>query len=314
MGSPADVIDPLRALVERGHEVGAELVAVVSQPARPVGRGGKLMDPPVALFAKESGLKTLQPESAKALNFLDELRDLSPDLVVTAAYGQILSEDFLKIPRLGTINIHPSLLPAYRGATPVPAALLDGLKSTGVSILFTVKQLDAGNILRQKRFEIGPAETAGELTQRLFAESGHLLLEVIELLRLNPETKGTPQEQKAVTFCKKISKEMGEIDWSLDATIIYDRFRAFQPWPGSFTNLGERSLTVMEMTPSERNIIGEKPGLMIYEKSSKSLIVQCGTGAIQLRKIKPAGGKEMDAASFWNGLKERQMVVLGKSN
>jgi len=312
MGSPAEVLGPLRALIERSGEMGAELVGVVSQPARPAGRGGNMLDPPVASFSKEKGIKTLQPESAKAPEFLEELRRLSPDVIVTAAYGQILSDDFLKIPRIGTINIHPSLLPAYRGATPVPAALLDGQRITGVSILFTVKQLDAGNIILQKQFEILPAETAGELTLRLFSESSVMLLEVIDLLGRKPDTKGVPQAQAAATFCKKIAKEMGEIDWSQDAAKIYDRFRAFQPWPGSFTRLGDRLIAIIQMSLMQDKTTGGKPGTVIYDKSSKSLIVSCGTSAVHLQKLKPAGGKEMDAASFWNGLRDRQAVSFGQ--
>ena len=312
MGSPVEVLAPLQMLVERAREVGAEVVGVVSQPARPVGRGGKLMDPPVASYSKEKGIRTLQPQSAKDPSFLEELKQLSPDIIVTAAYGQILSDEFLKIPRIGTINIHPSLLPAYRGATPVPAAILDGETVTGVSILFTVKQLDAGNIILQKRFSIASAETAGELTNRLFGESSPMLLEVIDLLVKNPSTQGVPQEHAAATFCKKISKEMGEIDWSQNAATIYNRFRAFQPWPGSFTTLGDRSIAVIQMTPSQAKSGDGKPGAVFYDKPSRSLIVGCGAGTIQVAKLKPAGGKEMDAASFWNGLRDRESVVFGQ--
>jgi methionyl-tRNA formyltransferase len=313
MGSPSEVLGPLRALIERAGEVGAQLVGVVSQPARPAGRGGNLMDPPVASFSKQEGIVTLQPESAKDPAFLHQLSRLAPDVIVTAAYGQILSDDFLKIPRIGTINIHPSMLPAYRGATPVPAALLDGLKTTGVSILFTVKKLDAGNIILQKSFEIGPAETAGELTQRLFSESSGMLLEVLDLLGRKPDTKGVPQEHSAATFCKKIAKEMGEIDWSQDAGTVYDRFRAFQPWPGSFTRLADRSLTVVQMTLAQSKAASSRPGSVMFDKPSKSLIVSCGNGSVHLQKLKPAGGKEMDAASFWNGLRDRESVILGEN-
>jgi folate-dependent phosphoribosylglycinamide formyltransferase PurN len=154
MGSPSEVIAPLESLIKHCQKSGDEVVAVVSQPAKPAGRKQTLTDPPVATFAKEQGLRCLQPIKASDPAFLEELKSLEVDVIITAAYGQILSNAFLAIPRRATINIHPSLLPAYRGAIPVPAALLDGLETTGVTVLFTVKALDAGNIILQKSFAI----------------------------------------------------------------------------------------------------------------------------------------------------------------
>jgi len=311
MGSPAEVIAPLRAVYEEGESVGAYLVGIVSQPARPAGRGGKLLDPPVALFGKEHSVPTLQPESAKDVTFLEQLKELKPDVIVTAAYGQILSEEFLKIPRVATINIHPSLLPAFRGATPVPAALLDGLDVTGVTILFTVKQLDAGNIILQKSFPVGPRENAGELTNRLFRESGPMLLDVLALLAKEPNFKGTPQNSEQATFCRKISKEMGQVNWSDSAKNIINRHRAFQPWPGSMTKLGDRLVAITDMDLGNTDETTTSPGLMSYEKVAGALMVCCGRGHILIRRLKPAGGKEMDAAAFWNGLRDRSNPRLG---
>ncbi len=305
MGSPAEVVTPLKSLYEQGAAHSLTLVGIVSQPARPAGRGGKLADPPVAIFGRERSIPTLQPESAKDPGFLDSIRRLQPDVIVTAAYGQILTDEFLKIPKIATINIHPSLLPAYRGATPIPAALMDGLKTTGVTILFTVKQLDAGNIILQKTFEISPNETALALTQRLFSESGPMLLEVLSLLSKNPGFKGSPQDTAAATFCRKISKEMGQIDWSMDAVTIFNRYRAFHPWPGSYTTLGSKVVAITEMSFGDHAGPKDNPGTFGYDKSNKSMLVHCGKGSIRVNKLKPAGGKEMDAAAFWNGLKDR---------
>lgn len=305
MGSPAEVVTPLQTLYEQGTAYGVNLVGIVSQPARPAGRGGKLTDPPVAIFGRDRSIPTLQPDSAKDPIFLDSIRRLQPDVIVTAAYGQILTDDFLKIPKIATINIHPSLLPAYRGATPVPAALLDGLRATGVTILFTVKQLDAGNIILQKAFEIAPKETALALTERLFKESGPMLLDVLSLLAKNPSFKGSPQDSAAATFCRKISKDMGHIDWSMDAVTIFNKYRAFQPWPGSYTNLGSKVVAITEMSFGDLEGSRDRPGTFGYDKTVKSMIVNCGKGSIHINKLKPAGGKEMDAAAFWNGLKDR---------
>lgn len=304
MGSPADVVSPLAHLHSHGPGHGFEIVGVVSQPARPVGRGGLVQDPPVAAWAKEHHIPTLQPESAKAADFLKDLRAWNPDVIVTAAYGQILSDEFLKIPNRATINIHPSLLPKYRGATPVPAAVLDGLTATAVSILFTVKKLDAGNIILAQAFDINIDENAGELTSRLFAESGAMLLDALEKLK-DPNFAGTPQDDTQATFCKKIEKESGAIDWTQDAKTIANRFRAFEPWPGSWTHLADRRVVVTALKVHSEATPSLSPGEFIFDKPTKSLVVGTGRGLVQILGVKPAGGKAMDAAGFWNGLKDK---------
>jgi methionyl-tRNA formyltransferase len=325
MGSPAEVVAPLRLLYERastGESTGEstaamhesslrlELIGVVSQPARPSGRGAKVDDPPVAVFAKSHQIKCLQPEKSRSPEFLQELSDLKPDVIITAAYGQILSDSLLAIPKIGTINIHPSRLPEYRGATPVPAALLDGLTSTAVTILFTIKKLDAGNIILQKDFAIEPTDTSGRLTSRLFEASGEMLLETLQKLASDPAFKGTPQVDENASTCKKIDKEMGAIDWSQPAKTITNRYRAFEPWPGSWTQFSERRVSITEMHLNLADSSETVPGLVHFDKPSRTLIVQCGRGAVAISRLKPAGGKDMDAASFWNGLKEKNNVTF----
>lgn len=304
MGSPTEVVAPLNILHEKGPGLGHELVGVVSQPARPAGRGSQVQDPPVAAWAKEHEIPTLQPVSAKSADFLEQLRELQPDIIVTAAYGQILSDEFLKIPRRATINIHPSQLPKYRGAIPVPAALLDGLTSTAVTILFTVKKLDAGNIILAKDFVIGEDETAGLLTERLFRESGSLLLDALKQLE-DPAFAGTPQTESEATFCKKIDKDAGAIVWTLDAQSIVNRHRAFEPWPGSWTQLGEKRLVITAMRKIEDPVSKLAPGVFMFDKPHKAIVVGTGAGHVQITGVKPAGGKAMDAAGFWNGLKDK---------
>jgi methionyl-tRNA formyltransferase len=312
MGSPEEVVAPLRLLSDRGPDLGLELVAVISQPARPVGRGGRLTDPPVAEFAKSRQIVCLQPESSKSADFIADFSALDPDIVVTAAYGQILSDQFLAVPKIGTVNIHPSRLPQYRGATPVPAALLDGLTSTAVTILFTVKKLDAGNIITQRDFAIDPAETSGVLTARLFSESGPMLLEALTKLAGDPAFKGIPQDDTKATFCKKIDKDMGCVDWSLDSGTIVNRFRAFEPWPGSWTMAGDRRIVITEMRVLRASSAAESAevGLVTFDKPSKSLVIRAGTGQVSVGRVRPAGGKDMDAASFWNGLKDKAKVMF----
>lgn len=301
MGSPAEVISPLEQLLAFTKSGAAELLGVVSQPARPAGRKQTLTDPPVAVFAKEQGIPCWQPEKASSPDFLTALRELEPDVVITAAYGQILSDAFLQIPRRATINVHPSLLPAYRGATPVPAALLDGCAETGVTILFTVKALDAGAIIVQKKFTIDPLETSAELTPRLFTASGPLLIEALAKLE-DPAFKGTPQDSERVTHCRKIAKTDGAIIWNKLPKQLLNEFRAYRPWPGSFTAWGDQRILIEEMriAPSDQQAL--TPGTFVWDKGAKALRV--GTGGLEnllVQRLKPAGSKSLDAHAFWNG-------------
>jgi methionyl-tRNA formyltransferase len=311
LGSPAAAHEPLRALIEDAATHGHELVGVVSQPARPVGRERQPVDPPVAAFARARGLRVLQPESAKDPAFLEAFAALQPDVAITAAYGQILSDAFLAVPRRATINIHPSLLPKYRGATPVPAALLAGETETGVTILFTVKKLDAGNVIVQERFDVGPQETAGELTKRGFDVGARLLWPALAKLE-DPAFAGTPQDERRVTHCTKIDKHDGLVDWNASAEEIHNRFRAFEPWPGTFTFHDGRRVVVVEMRADTQSRSALAPGEAVLDKKNQSLQVGTGEGTLHLTKLKPAGGKVVAAPAFWNGLKDRSRVVFAR--
>jgi methionyl-tRNA formyltransferase len=308
LGSPEAAVQPLATLLELGPERGHEVVAVVSQPAKPVGRRGAPEDPPVARFAKDKGLVTLQPGKAGDPAFLDRLRSLAPDVMITAAYGQILPDAFLAIPRRATINIHPSLLPRYRGATPVPAALLDGCRETGVTILFTVAKLDAGNVIVQSRSPVRRDETTGSLTERLFAEGGELVLTALEKLE-NRAFTGMPQDENAVTHCRKIKKTDGLVDWTQPTAVIMNRFRAHHPWPGTYTFAQGRRLALLRLRPSEGGAL--PPGAVRYDKAQKALRVGTADGAVDVLALQPAGGKLQDGAAFWNGLKDRDGLTFG---
>ena len=307
MGSPQEAVSPLEALFEAQTKSDSffELIAVVSQPPRLKGRGRKKSpeDPPVAAWAKEKGLKVLQPEKARDQDFLAEFASLKPDVVVTCAYGQILTDAFLSIPARATINIHPSALPKYRGATPVPAALLAGETETAVSILFTVRALDAGAVILQKPYEIQTGETSGQLTDRLFKESGPLLLEGLTMLR-NPDFTGTEQDEARVTTCGKISKEMGEIDWSLPVSELYRKYRAFSPWPGTYGDLKGVRVGIEKMSVEADDGPGNssaEEGHMSYDDANHGIRYRGSDGWLILHTIKPAGKKAMDAKAFWNG-------------
>ncbi len=314
MGSPQEVVAPLKELLAADGDF--NLVAVVSQPARPVGRSGKLQDPPLAEFAKIHGILTLQPESARSPEFLDQLRALNVDVIVTAAYGQILSKKFLLIPKRATINIHPSLLPKYRGATPVPAALLQGEQKTGVSILFTVKELDAGPLICAEEFTIAPDETSGALTQRLFHLSGKLLLQALDELR-DSQFSGQPQNDDAATYCGKIEKSDGAVQWGLPAAVTLNRYRAFHPWPGSYTFFNGKRVSLLDvqnvaaLDPTVAAALSsavwssQEAGAFTFSKGAKAIFVRCGEGFLAVTKLQSEGGKPVDAAAFWNGIKDR---------
>ena len=292
-GSPSEVIPLLETLSKH-----CELVAVVTQPAKPCGRGKVLTDPPVAQYAKFKGLKIMQPISAKSPEFLAELQSFKPDLCITAAYGQILSDEFLKIPTRGTINIHPSQLPQYRGATPVPSALLNGDKQTGVSILFTVKKLDAGAIILQQKFAIKDDETAGELTSRLFKESGKLLTTAIEKLE-DKSFGGIAQNEKEVSHCKKITKADGEINWNDPAEKIFNQYRAYTPWPGVFTFSQEKKRFIFGKITFSKEDLNTPQGTCFFHENR--LMVSCGRGSIEIHSLQPEGKKMVASHTLLNG-------------
>lgn len=312
MGSPTEALPVLEKLIDISKKNSEfQLLAVISKPPKRKGRRKVLSDPPVAEFGKQNNLKVLQPESAKNSDFLAEIVALQPDIIITAAYGEILTSEFLAIPSRGVINIHPSLLPLYRGATPVPASLLAGDSITGVSILFTVKELDAGAIICQESIDICDNETADILLIRSFRVGAELLTYALELLK-EPEFKGTPQDSEEIVHCKKILKEDGKISWNESSTEIINKFRAFYPWPGvfSFSAIkGKVILTKIEsLAPEEVQFIDNlklNPGEFAFHKKLKSLLVGTKTDIIKVQSLKPENSKEQDAISFWNGLKTK---------
>ncbi len=309
MGSPQEVIAPLETLLEICAGSDHELAAIVSQPAKPAGRKKKLTDPPVAAYAKEHQLPVLQPEKSRSPEFLQTLKELAPDLIITAAYGQILSEAFLAIPQRGTINIHPSLLPQYRGATPVQTALYDGQQRTGVTILFTVKALDAGNIIEQQELTIDPHETSFEIMPRLFKLGGKMLIKALEKLS-DPNFSGKSQDAKQVTECHKFTKDSGQINWSLSTQSIYNRYRAFQPWPGVFCFFEGKRIVLEAISPSTEGPADLDCREFRYVKALQSVIVKTRDGYLKLSRVKPEGSKSIEGVAFWNGLKLKNKGVF----
>ena len=226
MGTPDFAVPSLKALVEGGYSV----VGVVTQPDRPKGRGKKLAMSPVKEYAIQQGIPVLQPERISRDGY-EDLLNLHPDLCVTAAFGQILSQKILDIPPLGTINVHASLLPKHRGSAPIAWAMVQGDKTTGVTTMMTARGIDNGDMLLKAETPIDPAETCGELTARLSEIGAKLLIETLKALE-NGTLERIPQDESQMTYDPKLEKDMGVIDWTQDAADIVHRIHGLNPWPG----------------------------------------------------------------------------------
>ena len=293
MGTPEFAIPSLQNLVASRHDV----LAVVTQPDRPKGRGQKLTLTPVKQKAWELGLDTLQPESLRDKNFSQSLNALKPDLFVVVAFS-ILPQEILMIPKLGSINLHPSLLPAYRGAAPIVWAIANGEKKTGLTTFLLNKEVDSGNILLQHDVPIHPEETSGTLQERLSILGADLITETIngiEKKSLNPK----PQSDSGASYAPKLSKNDGRIEWMLSAETIHNRVRAFNPYPGAFTIYEDQPLRIHQTSIVKTQY--EVPGQIIEAERGGRLIIACGKNSLSLLKLQPAGKKPMTSSAFLNG-------------
>ena len=221
MGSPEEAIWPLKTLLQEASSKGHQILGVISQEAKNAGRGCLRRDPPLAQYAKENGIPCWQPPRASDPSFIAQMRTLQSQVIITCAYGQILSQDFLNLAPYGVVNIHPSALPRWRGATPIPASLLAGESHTALSFLSTVSAMDAGPLLLQKSFPILPTERTPELSQRLFQEAGPLLLELLEKIQ-DPHFQGQEQDHSQATYCGKLKKSQGLVNpqWKFQVTAL----------------------------------------------------------------------------------------------
>jgi methionyl-tRNA formyltransferase len=302
MGSAPFAVPSLDALVKSRHEV----KGVVTQPCKPAGRGMHMRECAVAEYARNAGLALYQPKSVRKPEALDHLKEFAPDLIVVVAYGKILPRALLDIPPMGCINVHASLLPKYRGAAPINWAIAHGEKTTGVTTMFIDEELDAGDMLLTASTPIDSCETANMLHDRLADMGADLLVQTIDGL-LGGSVIPVPQDHARASFAPIMKKEDGHIDWSLSAMEIYDRIRAFTPWPGTFTLLQGKKLRVHEAAPIECEH-GSKPGTIIQAKDSVS--VACGKGALYILEMQAEGGKRMPAADFLRGHKLQEGDTL----
>ena len=294
MGTPDFAVPSLQALLDHGEEV----VAVVCQPDRPKGRGRKLSPPPVKELALAAGLPVLQPTKVRTPEFLEELRGFSPDLTVVTAYGRILTGPVLNLPRLGTINVHGSLLPRYRGAAPVQWAVLNGETETGITIMQMDEGLDTGDILLPGRLNIAPDDTAGSLAVKMAELGGRLLIEALERLKSGnlPPQK---QDDRLAIPAPPLNKELSAIDWRRPAREISCQIRGLDPWPMAHTTMEGKWLRFFapQVIPGP---VGEAPGTLC-RADKNGLVVATGEGYLRLGEVQLEGAKRLHVDAFLRG-------------
>lgn len=302
-GTPEFATPSLRALIGEGHDV----VGVVTQPDRPQGRSrSKLVPSPVKMIALEEGLPVLQPEQPRTPDFLDALRAFDADASVVVAYGRILNQTVIDTPRLGTFNVHASMLPQLRGAAPIQAAILEGMAETGVTIMRLVPALDAGPMLLRRATPIAEDETYGELALRL-AELGALaLIEALTLLDLGIAIE-QQQDDAMATYAPKVDREHTKVDWTQPATQVARVIRAYDPRPGAYTTTGGAELKLYGATLTHAH---EHPPGSILGVDSAGVTVACGEGAVCIAFVQPAGKPRM-AAEAWARGRGRGAARLG---
>jgi methionyl-tRNA formyltransferase len=277
-----------------------QVAAVVTQPDKPKGREMKLQFSPVKLLAQKLNLKFLQPAKARDEQFISELRALNPDLIVVAAYGQIMPQSILDLPKFGCVNVHTSLLPKYRGASPIQSAILNGETETGVTIMKMDAGLDTGEIISQARTPILPADNSQTLHDRLAQLGADLLVETIPDF-IAGKIQARPQNDSEATHTAKIKKEDGKIDWNEPAEKIWNRLRAFTPWPGAFTFL--KTETKPQLLKIWRAEISEKSGGAgeILSADKNGITVACGKNALRILEMQREGGRRLGAQEFLSG-------------
>lgn len=307
MGTPEFAVPSLDALLDSGYEV----IGAVTQPDRPVGRGHKMQFCPVKQRALERGVEVFQFERLRGQKGLDTVRALKPDLCVTAAFGQILSPKLLAVPRLGTVNVHASLLPAYRGAAPINWCILNGETVSGVTTMLTDAGVDTGDMLLSRRVPILPEETAGELSVRLSRVGAGLLIETLRGY-LSGEIVPVKQDESRMSHQPMLDREMGRIDWNLTAEQIALRVRGLDPWPGTFSSLEEGTLKIFRVRPVPDASSEAVPGTVLLSGPKCGLTVACGHGALEILELQAPGGKRMQAKAYLTGKRIDPGTVLGR--
>ncbi len=292
MGTPDFAVPSLEAIAAAGHEI----VAAVSQPDRPKGRGHKLKPTEVKAAAERLGIPVYQPETLKNNTFLDKLNELAPDIIIVAAYGKILPGYILDYPRYGCVNVHGSLLPKYRGAAPIQRCVINGDSVTGVTTMYMDRTLDTGDMIFTEETEIGKNETAGELFDRLAALGGELIVRTIRAIE-NGTAPRIKQDESEATYASMLDKSTGRIDWTRSPVEIINLIRGTNPWPLAHS---EYKGEIMKIFVAEAGSGSGEPG-EILGVQGKKLEIACGDGSVLVGEIQMKGGKRMSVASYLNG-------------
>ncbi len=295
MGTPDFSVPILRQIIADGYDV----IGVVTQPDRPVGRKKVLTPPPVKVEALQHGIPVFQPEKIRRPEELQPLLDLQPDLIVTAAFGQILPKQLLDAPRYGCINVHASLLPELRGGAPIHYAILQGKEKTGITIMYMAEKLDAGDILTQVEVAILEHDNVGTMHDKLSEAGAKLLSDTLPKL-LNGELTPIQQNEEEATFASNIKREQEKIDWTKSGEEIYNHIRGLNPWPGAYTTLQD---SVLKIWQSEKILlqVNEAPGTIVKIEEDGFIVATGNQVSVKVKELQPSGKKKMTSGQFLRG-------------
>lgn len=303
MGTPDFAVPSLEALLTK-HEV----VLVVTQPDKPKGRGKKMVPTPVKACALEHGIPVLQPEKVKEPEFVEQLRSYEPDLIAVTAFGQILSEPILEMPKYGCINVHGSLLPKYRGAAPMQWSIIDGEKVTGITTMYMAKGLDSGDMLLKAEVEITDEDTFATIHDKMAVTGANLLLDTLDQLEAGTLER-IPQDHGAATYAPMITKETGHIDWSKNRQDIINLIRGLNPVPAAYTIYEEEVLKIFGAVISDVQADGAANG-EIVAVVKKGFVVKCGDGCLLITEVQARGGKRMMTDAYLRGHAMKEGILL----
>jgi methionyl-tRNA formyltransferase len=295
MGTPDFAVPVLQQIINDGYEV----IAVVTQPDRPVGRKKVLTPPPVKVEAQKQGIPVYQPEKIREKQELEKILALQPELIITAAFGQILPKELLQAPKYGCINVHASLLPELRGGAPIHYAILQGKKKTGITIMYMAEKLDAGDILTQVEVPITEEDKLGTLHDKLSVAGAKLLSETLPLL-LAGKLTAVPQDDQAATLAPNIKREQEKIDWTKTGEEIYNHIRGLNPWPVAFTVLDGKTLKIWSSDKMAGQYDGA-PGTIVHIGQDEITVVTGNETAINIKELQPSGKTKMSVADFLRG-------------
>lgn len=304
MGTPDFAVGTLEELVKSRHEI----AGVVTQPDKPKGRGKAMQFPPVKEVAVRENIPVYQPRRVRDPEFIKILKEINPDVIVVVAFGQIIPQEIIDLPKYGCINVHGSLLPKYRGAAPIQWAVIDGEKESGVTTMQMDAGLDTGDMLLKIVVPLEKEETGGSLFKKLSKAGADLLLETLEKLEeggIVPEKQG----ESPTPYAKMLTKEMGDLDWNKEAVLLEQLIRGLNPWPSAYTHLNGKTLKIWSTQVEERDT-EEKPGTVV-EVNKKELKVQTGKGILSLKEVQIEGKKRMEIDAFLRGNTVKEGTVLG---